>query len=322
MTDRPAAVLALDLGGTRLRTAVVLANGTVLGRSASGTPRTADEIVAASVAQLRGAWQVAGEQGAPDPVAIGISAPGPIDVADGVLLDPPNMDHSLWNFALANVLGEQLGLPAHLERDTHVAALGEGDFGAARGLADYVYMTVSTGIGGAVVTGGRLMVGPDGVAGELGHLTVDMDGPVCGCGARGHLEAVASGTGIAAAAREAGLGELGAQEVAAAEERGDARAAEIMERARRAFAAAAVSIVDIFNPRRLVVGGGIAIGQGDRLLQPAREAVESHSFRRQAARVEIVPAQLGDDVGLVGALSLVSIARLGEDRWAQRRREG
>ena len=87
-----------------------------------------------------------------------------------------------------------------------------------------------------------------------------------------------------------------------------------MDYARKAFAAAVVSIVDVFNPSRVVVGGGIAIGQGDRLLDPAREAVEQLSFRRQAARVEIVPAQLGDDVGLIGALSLVRLARFGEDR--------
>ena len=108
--------------------------------------------------------------------------------------------------------------------DVHAAALAEGRFGAARGLTDYVYMTVSTGIGGAVVSGGRLMRGPDGVAGELGHLTIDMNGPLCGCGARGHLEALASGTGIARAARELGLGDLDAAAVAAAEQRGDATA--------------------------------------------------------------------------------------------------
>jgi glucokinase len=125
---------------------------------------------------------------------------------------------------------------------------------------------------------------------------------------------MSSGTGIARAARDAGLGDISAAQVAALEEAGDATAARIMETARRAFAAALVSIVDVFNPQRVIVGGGIALGQGDRLLQPARDAVERLSFRRQAARVEIVPAQLGDDVGLIGALSLVRLARLGEDR--------
>jgi glucokinase len=165
-----------------------------------------------------------------------------------------------------------------------------------------------------VVIGGRLMRGPDGLAGELGHITVDMDGPVCGCGAHGHLEATSSGTGIANMARERGLGDISAAQVAALEDAGDPTAADVMTYARRAVAQALVSVVDIFNPSRIVVGGGIALGQGDRLLAPAREAVQQLSFRRQAARVDIVPAQLGDDVGLIGALSLVRLARVGEDR--------
>lgn len=252
----------------------------------------------------------ASELGAlPTPGSIGISAPGPLDPWTGVLVDPPNLDRSLWDFALAPALAQAMDLPAFLERDTQVAALAEGEFGAARGLTDYVYLTVSTGVGGAVVSAGRLLRGPDGNAGELGHISIDIDGPECGCGARGHLEAIASGTAIARAYG----GGASASAVAAYEAAGDERAHEVMERARNAFAAALVSIVDVFNPQRVVVGGGVAIGQGDRLLQPARDAVERLSFRRQAARAEIVPAALGDDVGLIGALALVRLARVGED---------
>ena len=308
-------MLALDLGGTQLRTAVVLADGKLLGRRAQRTPRTASEIVADSSDSLTLSLSDAEAQsGGPlRPRALGISAPGPLDVERGVILDPPNMDRSLWSFPLAAALADELKLPVAMERDTQVAALAEGEFGAGQGLTDYVYLTISTGIGGAVVSDGRLLRGPDMVAGELGHITVDLDGPPCGCGARGHLEALASGTGIARAAREAGLGDVGASTVAALEEAGNDAATLIMERARRAVAAALVSIVDIFNPQRVIVGGGVAIGQGDRLLGPVREAVRTLSFARQGARVEIVPAQLGDDVGLIGALSLVRLARLGED---------
>ena len=203
------------------------------------------------------------------PVAIGISAPGPLDPHTGTLIDPPNLDRSLWDFPLAARIGQELDLPAVLERDTQVAILAEGEFGAGRGLTDYVYLTVSTGIGGAVVSDGRLMRGPDGLAGELGHLTIDIDGPVCGCGARGHLEAIASGTGIAKAM---GVGAMRrswprSRRLATPLRR------QVMERARQAFAAAIVSIVDIFNPQRIIVGGGVALGQGDRLLDPAREAI-------------------------------------------------
>ncbi len=311
LTSFPDAVLALDLGGTQLRTAVVQPDGRLLGRHSEPTPHAdAETVVAACVRALRASLAAADAEStsAATPVAIGISAPGPLDPNKGELIDPPNLDRSLWNFPLAPRIGQEFDLPAVLERDTQVAILAEGDFGAARGMTDYVYLTVSTGIGGAVVSDGRLMRGPDGLAGELGHLTIDIDGPVCGCGARGHLEAIASGTGIAKAM---GVGE--ASLVAALEDAGDARAAEVMKRARQAFAAAVVSIVDIFNPQRIIVGGGVAMGQGDRLLDPAREAIRQTAFRRQADRVELVPAQLGDDVGLIGALSLVSLARLGDD---------
>jgi glucokinase len=272
--------------------------------------------VAVCAAQLRATLDAArrrAETELPEPSALGISAPGPLDPFKGVLIDPPNLDRSLWGYPLADQLGNAIGQPAVLERDTQVAVLAEGDFGAGRGLTDYVYLTVSTGIGGGVVSGGRLLRGADGLANELGHMTVDLNGPPCGCGAKGHLEAISSGTGIARAAMEAGLGDIDARQVADLEDAGDSAAAQIMERARGAFAAAAVSIVDLYNPQRIIVGGSIATGQGDRLLGPAREEIKAFSFRRQADRVELVLAELGDDIGLIGALSLVALAHLGDD---------
>jgi glucokinase len=292
----------------------VLRDGTLLGRRAVRTPRTAREIVAACAEGLSASLASAAESSRfEQPTALGISAPGPLDPYRGVLLDPPNLDRSLWNYPLAQRIGDQLGVSAVMAVDTHVAALAEGSFGAAVGVPDFVYMTVSTGVGGGVVSGGRLMLGADGLAGELGHLTIDINGPVCGCGARGHLEAFSSGMGISKAAREAGLGEMEAREVAAAEDAGNRLAAEIMGRARAAFAAAAVSVVDVFNPSRFIVGGGIAFAQGDRLLEPARRAVRDFGYHRQAERVQIMLAQLGDDVGLIGALALVHLAPLGDD---------
>ena len=311
-------VLALDLGGTQVRTALVTPGGRLLGRLAQPTSRVpADVLVALCAEQLRASMAAAepGDitPGGGLPSALTISAPGPLDPFAGTFIDPPNLDPSLRGFPFAERLGAAHGLPALMERDTQVAALAEGRFGAARGLTDYVYLTVSTGIGGGVVSDGRLLRGIDGLASELGHLAIDLDGPPCGCGARGHLEGIASGSGIARQARDAGLGELSAREVARVAEQGNATAAGIMDYARRAFAAALVTIVDVFNPQRVIVGGGLALGQGERLLGPAREAVARYAFRRQAERVEIVPAQLGDDVGLVGGLALVAFASLGDD---------
>ena len=318
-TDSPTGVLALDFGGTQIRTAVVLADGTLVGRRASRTPRDAQEIVDRCATQLRESLdEAAGGSAALAPTELAISAPGPLDPYRGVILTPPNLDRSLWDYPFAKAVGDRIGLPAVMERDTQVAVLAEGQFGAARGYDDYIYMTVSTGIGGGIVTDGRLVRGADGMAGELGHVTVDMNGPLCGCGMPGHLEAFSSGTGIAKRAAEAGLKRpdglpIEAVDVARLEQAGDPEAARIMNDARRAFAAAVVSIADVFNPSRLVVGGGIAIGQGDRLLEPARDALKRSGYSHQARRLEIVPAQLGDDVGLVGGLSLVSLARLGDD---------
>ena len=315
MEPATAPVLALDFGGTQLRSAVVLADGTVLGRLASRTPRTAEDVVSASARQLQ---ESIASAGVPKPADLAISAPGPLDPFRGVILTPPNLDRSLWDFPFAQAVGERLGVDAVMERDTQVAVLAEGQFGAARGETDYVYLTVSTGVGGGVVSDGRLIRGPDGLAGELGHLTIDYNGPLCGCGMSGHLEAIASGTGIARRAQEAGMQgadgtEIDARWVAEQADAGDATATQIMDSARRAFAAAVVTIADVFNPSVLVVGGGIAIAQGDRLLDPARRALEQSGYSHQAQRLKIVPAQLGDDVGLVGGLSLVGLARFGEN---------
>jgi glucokinase len=162
-----------------------------------------------------------------------------------------------------------------------------------------------------VVSGGRLLHGPDGVAGELGHLAIDAyEGPICGCGARGHLEALASGTGIAKSAQIAGLtvGHASARDVAHLEAAGNSVAALIMGRARQAVAAAVVTIVDLFNPDLVIIGGGIAAAEGERMLGPARTAVAETAFKVQARRARIVEPRLGDDVSLVGALILGNAA--------------
>lgn len=321
-------MLALDLGATRIRAAAVDPRGRLWSRHERDTPTRAgaDAVVKACSETLSAALDALPEERRTALVGLGISAPGPLDPQAGVLLEPPNLGPAFRDLPLGDLLRSAHGLPVVMDRDTHVAALAERAFGAARGIADFVYLTVSTGIGGAIVAGGRLFTGPDGLAGELGHLPVESDGPPCGCGGSGHLEAVSSGSGIARAAREAiaagrapGLAEraraagpegLDARAVAAAELDGDPVAAEIMEHGRRAFAAALVGIVDVLTPRRIVVGGSLARGQGERLLGPARQRVAREAFRRPAAAVTIVAAELGDDVGLVGAVPLLAGAGL------------
>jgi glucokinase len=320
-------VLALDLGGTQARAAVVTPEGQVRARRADIMPVAAgrDAVVGRCLELLRAAHADHLADGGAAPIAVGIAAPGPIDVAAGRLIDPPNLRGAWWGFPLGPALGSALGLPWALGKDTNVNILAERDYGAGEGSGDLVYLTISTGVGGAALSGGRPVVGPDGTAGELGHMTVDLDGPLCGCGGVGHVEALASGAGIAAAARAAlDRGEdapvlsriaaaiapepLTAVHVTDAAEAGDLAATVILERARRAVAVAVVSIVNVFGPDAVILGGGISLAWGERLLAPAREAVASQAFSRLGQRARVVPAALGDDVGLIGTVPLVASA--------------
>ncbi|MFI6602640.1 ROK family protein [Nonomuraea sp. NPDC050536] len=282
-------VLAIDVGGTRVRTAVVDGAGTIHHRREIPTPQDAAKLVEEVVSEARAALR-------PGLLAIGVSAPGPLDRAAGAI----EVSANLPEVPLAEPLGA-LGPPVVIERDTNVAALGEATFGAARGVADFAYVTVSTGIGASIVYGGRLLTGAHGYAGEIGHFPVDPGGPRCGCGNRGCLEALASGSGIAA-------GGVPAPTVAARELEGDASAAAIMEWARAAFAAGMVGLVNAYDPGLVVVGGGVADAQGERLLEPARRAVRRHAYGAAARGTRIVAAALGGDGGLLGAVPLVALS--------------
>ena len=319
------------MGGTHIRAAVVLDDGSRIAQAKGRTPVAAGPaaILDACEAALR---DVAGKV-SPDIksaiVGIGISSPGPVDPWRGVVVETPNMGPHFIDVPIAAELGDRFHLPAFLERDTNVAALGEMAFGAARDCADFIYITVSTGVGGAIVSEGRIFHGPDGTAGELGHTPVAMEG-LCPCGAVGHLEAFIGGNAMARTARAAvvdgaspflaaraaqkGVEAIEARDIAEGEDAGDAACRTIMERGRRAFAVACVGFVDALNPTRIVVGGAISDAQGERLLGPARAEVAATAFRTPRSRVQIVHAELGADVSLAGGHPLV-IARLGDPAW-------
>ena len=320
-------VLALDLGATNARAAIVTPQGEVRARRAGATPRSdgRDAIVEYCHSLLQAARDEHVMAGGQPPLALGVTAPGPIDPRSGSFIDPPNMGPEFFGFPVAPTLATALGLPWAMGKDTNVAILGERDFGAGEGSGDIVFLTISTGVGGAALTGGRPLVGPDLVAGELGHMTVDMDGPICSCGGVGHVEALASGTGLALNAQaaldkgaeapelrriaaEITPAPLTAVHVSDASDLGDPAARVIFERARRAVALAVVSIVNVFGPDAVILGGGITLAWGERLIAPARKAVAESAFRTQAQRVRIVQAALGDDVGLIGTVPLVASA--------------
>ena len=316
--DRP--ILAIDLGGTQIRAALVTPDLVVHARRAIPT---ADEhgvnSVVARIAELaRQVRDEAAAAGVPSPVGIGISSPGPLDPWRGVVVAPPNL--AGWrDVPLAATVEDALGLRTFLERDTNVAVLAEWRYGAARGTSNAIYITVSTGVGGGVVSDGRPIIGPDGTAGEIGHMTVDVDGPECGCGGIGHVEAIASGTALARAARTlldegrapvlsslASRGEeVDAELVARAAADGDEECAALLEGAWRAVGAACASLVNLLNPEVIVIGGGIA-EHHPRLFDVAREEIARRAFDVPARRVRVVPAALGDDVSLIGGLPIVN----------------
>jgi glucokinase len=302
----------------------VASDGTRLGRTERPTPKDdgPTAILRACRETLAAARDAAPADLARAAVGIGVSSPGPVDPARGIVLEPPNLGPAFRNILLADDLAVAQDLPAFLDRDTNVGALGEHAFGAARGTDDFLYITISTGIGGAIVTGGNLLHGPDGLAGELGHVPVAMDGPRCGCGGIGHVEAIASGTALARDARAlvaagessflverarrlGGASELTAKDVGDGALAGDRACVQLMERARRAIATACVGYANTFNPHRIVIGGAIAEAEGDRLLDPVREAIAREAFEVVARHIRVVPAGLGGDVSLAGAHPLV-----------------
>lgn len=252
------------------------------------------------------------------PAGIGISSPGPLDPWRGVVLAPPNL--AGWHdVPLAAEVGSALELPAFLERDTNVAMMAEWRHGAAHDARDAVYVTVSTGIGGGIIANGRPLIGLDGSAGEVGHLTVELDGPECGDGSPGHVEAIASGTAIAregrallaagAAPQLAALtsdpAEVTAELVGRAADAGDAACQAVLDRAWMALGAMCAGLVNVLNPEVIVLGGSIALHRPE-LRDAVRREIDRRAFPLPARRVRIELAQHGDDVSLIGLLPIVN----------------
>ena len=316
----PRPVLAVDLGGTQLRAGYITPELRVELRQATPTrdEEGVDAVLRRLAALTRRVRDEARSAGLDDPVGVGVSSPGPLDPWGGVVIAPPNLEG--WrDVPLADVLEDALQLPVFLERDTNVAVLAEWRYGAGSGAETVIYSTISTGIGGGIVLDGRPLIGRDGTAGEIGHMTVEIDGPLCGDGQPGHAEAIGSGTAIARAGREhlargetpilasliAGDGaSVTAALVAQAADEGDAKCAAIMERAYRAVGAMCASLVNALNPEVIVLGGSIAEHQ-PRLREVTREEIDRRSFPIPARRVRVTGPRFGDDVSLVGAMPVV-----------------
>ncbi|MEX1155938.1 MAG: ROK family protein [Chloroflexota bacterium] len=313
-------ILAIDLGGTQIRAAHVSPDLRVTCRRAVATndEEGVESVIERVQTLARTVLQDAQRGGIEPPAGIGISSPGPLDPWRGVVLAPPNLTG--WHdVPLAAEVGSVLELPAFLERDTNVAMMAEWRYGAARDARDAVYVTVSTGIGGGIIANGRPLIGLDGSAGEVGHLTVELDGPDCGDGSPGHVEAIGSGTAIAregrallaagAAPQLAALtsdpAEVTAELVGRAADAGDAACQAVLDRAWMALGAMCAGLVNVLNPEVIVLGGSIALHRPE-LKDAVRREIDRRAFPLPARRVRVELAQHGDDVSLIGLLPIVN----------------
>lgn len=301
-------VVAVDIGGTKLRAAVYsLHQTTPLQVRKVDTHGKEAGVLERLYALVDSVWSVGNIE------AISVASPGPQDPARGILFSTPNIP-SWVNFPLGKLLEEKYRVPVYLENDANLAALGEWEFGAGRGFHDILYLTISTGIGGGVISNDRLISGHRGLATELGHITVLPDGPICSCGRRGHLEAIASGTAIARRVSEmiaagqastlAGQSDtLTARRVAEAALQGDQLSREAFSYAGRFLGQAVSDFLHMFNPAIVIFGGGVSQA-GPLLFDPMKQSLSEHIMNASYLEdLKIAAAELGDDAGLLGALA-------------------
>jgi glucokinase len=319
-----ALVIGIDLGGTKITTGLVECSGRLLARDYRETLAVhgPEAVIARMLDAVHTVLAQAG-MGKEQVAALGVGSPGPLDIGAGVVVSPPNLPG--WErVPLRQRLQDALGIPTFLENDANAAALGEYRFGAGQGCQHMVYVTASTGIGGGLILNGALYHGASDLAGEIGHMTILAGGPLCGCGNRGCLEALASGTAIARRAREsvargvptriADLAEgqperISARLVAQAAAEGDAEAQAILAEAMNYLGIGMANLANLFNPQRIVIGGGLT-NLGEALFEPVRRAIVRHAFRSAAEAVRVIPAGLGENVGVLGAAA-VALAAVG-----------
>jgi glucokinase len=310
-------VLGVDIGGTKIAVGIVDNDGKILAQTrkpmvANGTAEAALQAVIAAIDTLMYTEQIQ---------KIGICAPGPLDPRTGVILNPPNLP--CWrNFPLAEKIARTFHVDVKLDNDANAAALAETHWGAARGCRFVFYATIGTGIGTGIVLNGCIYHGRTGSAGEGGHVSIDYHGPVCNCGKRGCIEALASGTAIGARARsklaaqpgrastmlELVKGDVAAvtsEIVGAAYAAGDGLASEILQETVETLTAWLGNIVDLLDPDVIVIGGGAAV-----MLKPFFDEIKAQlphwCVNPHASEIPLRMAHYGTDAGIVGGAALHS----------------
>jgi glucokinase len=310
-------IVAVDLGGTNIR-AAHFTSPAPPPSSQSKIPTKASEGPEAVIARIIDAIQAHISSDRAE-LRIGVGTPGPMDPYEGVIIGAPNLPG--WdNIPLKARLSEHFKCPVALGNDANLAALGEWRFGAGQGSNNLIYLTIGTGIGGGIIIKGELLLGSSGVAAELGHMTVDPDGPMCGCGQRGHLEAIAAGPAIARrvvemledgqpstlAEKLKSTGQITAEDIGEAAQAGDLLARSAIEHAGVIIGLHLANLAHAFNPELFVLGGGVSL-IGPCLFQPIERTLREHVMHPVYTKgLRVVPAALGDDAGLIGAMVLAS----------------
>lgn len=309
--------IGVDVGGTNVKLALVDLNGKIV--YSNTTPTRADLGYEHSIANIQNAIEELMREtntNKDNVEAIGFGFPGQIDYKEGIVRLLTNMPG--WvEVPLAKIMEDKFKIQTRLDNDVRVATLGELKYGAGKGCDNLICITVGTGIGSGLVFNGKLIRGAKNAAGEIGHIKLNMfDGPICGCGDYACLEAYASGPSIVAEAKEYLKGgksskfkELATEElspyiVAQAAIQGDAVAKRIYTKMGEIIGFGLSSVVNLLNPERIIIGGGVA-DAGEILLNPIRETILKRAMPIQAKSVEIIPAQLGNTAGVIGASLLI-----------------
>ncbi|MGW7332190.1 ROK family protein [Streptomyces sp. NPDC054840] len=293
-------VIALDVGGTGMKAALVADDGTLLheARRATGRERGPDAVVETIQDFAADLLETGRERFGRPASAAGVAVPGIVDAENGIAVYAANLG---WrDVPMRALLGDRLGgIPVALGHDVRTGGLAEGRIGAGRGADRFLFVPLGTGIAGAIGIAGRIEAGAHGYAGEIGHIVVRPGGPACGCGQRGCLETLASAAAVSRAwAAASGDPQADAADCAKAVASGDARAQEVWLAAVGALADGLVTAITLLDPRTLIIGGGLAEA-GETLFTPLRTAVEERvTFQRLP---HIVPAALGDTAGCLGA---------------------
>ena len=312
-------VVGVDIGGTKLATVVADKDGNILQKVRKPTesdrgPGHAVQLLLEMVTEVLDLARLRRE----DISGIGVSCGGPLDTKTGIIYSPPNLPG--WDaLPLKEMIESEFHIPTIIENDANASALAEARFGGGRGYDYVLYMTMSTGIGGGIVANGEIYHGANDSAGEVGHQILLPDGPLCGCGQYGCLEALCSGPAIARRAQEAIIdqphtrilaysdGQIDAvrsEHVLQAARDGDALAIVLVEETAYYMGWGIANLVNILNPQ-IVLLGTIAVAAGDLLLDPIRRTVTEMAMQRPLETVKIMPAELGDSIGDLAAISLV-----------------